>query len=169
MDSPPKKISVLFVCMGNICRSPAAEGVFAEYVRRAGHEDIFHIDSAGTLDYHTGSLPDDRMCMAAARRGYKLQSFARQVSSADLGHFDLVLAMDHTNLDELNQLAGGPRQHIRLFGSFLGSPSASDGAFPAVPDPYYGGVDGFELVLDMIEAACPPLLEHCLALRNRQR
>jgi protein-tyrosine phosphatase len=168
MRTPPEKISVLFVCMGNICRSPAAEGVFAEYVRRAGQDAHFHIDSAGTLDEHSGSLPDDRMCMVAALRGYKLQSRARQVTTADLGNFDLVLAMDHNNLDELNQLGGGPRDHIRLFGSFLDQ-SPGGGAGPAVPDPYYGGMDGFELVLDMIESACPSLLEFCLALRKSHR
>lgn len=166
MGSSPEKVKVLFVCMGNICRSPAAEGVFSEYVRRAGHDASFHIESAGTLDYHAGSLPDVRMQEAAARRGYRLQSRARQVTNADLQNYDLVLAMDHDNLDELNQIAGSPREHIRLLGSFSG-PAVAGASAPAVPDPYYGGMDGFELVLDMIESACPALLEHCLALRKQ--
>ena len=154
--------------MGNICRSPAAEGVFIEYVRRAGHADGFHIDSAGTIGYHSGALPDDRMQVAAVRRGYRLESRARQINKRDLENFDLVLAMDHDNLRELQQLAGGPREHVRLFGSFIGKAANGDAAL-SVPDPYYGGIDGFELVLDMIESACPALLEHCLAIRNRQR
>ena len=155
---------LLVVCLGNICRSPAAEGLFSEYVRRAGHDASFHIDSAGTLDYHAGSLPDVRMQKAAARRGYLLQSRARQVTKADLKNFDLVLAMDHDNLDELNQIAGSPREHIRLLGSFLGQ-AVPETAVPVVPDPYNGDMDGFELVLDIIESACPALLEHCLAIR----
>lgn len=157
-----EKIKVLFVCMGNICRSPAAEGVFAEYVRKSGYEDRFDIDSAGTLDYHTGSLPDERMRQAANRRGYKLLSRARQVTKSDLEEFDLVLAMDNTNLQELNQLAGGKRPHICLFGRFL--VTGSDHPVPSVPDPYYGGMNGFEKVLDMLESGCPVLLEHCLTL-----
>jgi len=162
------KIKVLFVCMGNICRSPAAEGVFIEYVRRAGHAALFHIDSAGTIDFHTGALPDQRMQEAAARRGYSLQSRARQVTRADLENFDLVLAMDHNNLAVLHQLASAPREHIRLFGSFL-EQAAPGSTVPSVPDPYYGGMDGFELVLDMIELACPSLLGHCLALPRSHR
>jgi len=157
-----EKIKVLFVCMGNICRSPAAEGVFAEYVRRAGHQDRFHIDSAGTLDYHTGSLADERMRLVANRRGYKLLSRARQVNKSDLDEFSLVVAMDHTNLQELYQLAGSQRPHIRLFGSFL--VPATSLTIPSVPDPYYGGMDGFEKVLDMLESGCPTLFEQCLAL-----
>jgi protein-tyrosine phosphatase len=161
-------VKVLFVCMGNICRSPAAEGVFIEYVRRAGQEAIIQVDSAGTLDYHTGSLPDERMRKVAASRGYSLQSRARQVRPADLDQFDLVLAMDHTNLAELCKLDGKSRTHVRLFGSYL-QDAAANGVAPAVPDPYYGGIDGFELVLDMIESACPALLEHCLAIHRERR
>ncbi len=146
--------------MGNICRSPAAEGVFAEYVRRAGYQERFHIDSAGTLDYHSGSLADERMRQAASRRGYELLSRARQVNKSDLDEFCIVLAMDRTNLQELNQLAGGQRTHIQLFGSFL--VPATSRTIPSVPDPYYGGMDGFEKVLDMLESGSPALLAHCL-------
>ena len=161
-------VKVLFVCMGNICRSPAAEGVFIEYVRRAGHEELIRIDSAGTLDYHVGSLPDERMREVAATRGYKLQSRARQVRSEDIENFDLVLAMDHKNLNELVSLAGRPREHVRLLGSYLPDILRQVNA-PEVPDPYYGGMAGFELVLDMIESACPALLDQCLTIhRERQ-
>ncbi len=162
-----EKVKVLFVCMGNICRSPAAEGVFIEYLRRSGYDELFHIDSAGTIGYHTGSLPDERMQEAAIRRGYRLESRARQVNKLDMENFDLVLAMDHNNLGDLQQLAGEARDHIRLLGSFL-EQVASGNAAPPVPDPYYGGKDGFELVLDMIESACPALLDYCLAIRRHQ-
>ena len=164
MDEPVK---VLFVCMGNICRSPAAEGVFIEYVRRAGHETLIRIDSAGTLDYHAGSLPDERMRDVAATRGYNLQSRARQVRSEDIDSFDLVLAMDHKNLYDLVSLADQPREHVRLLGSYLPD-ILRQGTAPEVPDPYYGGMAGFELVLDMIESACPALLEHCLAIHRKR-
>jgi protein-tyrosine phosphatase len=158
------KISVLFVCMGNICRSPAAEGVFREHVRRAGLHGSIHIDSAGTIDYHTGSLPDERMRKAAARRGYRLDSKARQVCPGDFEAFDLLVAMDRTNLDDLRRIAGRQYEHVHLLGRYL----ATTGDVPSVPDPYYGGNEGFELVLDMIESACPQLLQHCLELRGGQ-
>ena len=99
----------------------------------------------------------------AARRGYALQSRARQVNKHDLEKFDLVLAMDQQNLDELQQLAGGPREHVRLFGSFL---IPAGGIAPPIPDPYTGGMRDFEKVLDMIELACPALLAHCLTIRH---
>ena len=152
--------------MGNICRSPAAEGVFREYVSRSGYQDMFHIASAGTLHYHAGSLPDERMRRAAAQRGYRLESHARQVKAADLSEFDLVLAMDNTNLDHLHELVGKAHAHVQLFGSFL---EQSGGGAPSIPDPYHGSMDGFELVLDMIESACPSLLQYCLAIRNKSR
>lgn len=136
--------------------------MFRDYVRRAGHDEIFYIDSAGTIDEHAGSLPDERMRRAASGRGYRLESRARQVTVADFSEFDLVLAMDHTNLDDLQQLAGRPHGHVRLFGSFI-----EPGGELSVPDPYYGGMDGFELVLDMIESGCQPLLQYCLTLRNQ--
>lgn len=165
MSNRAEKIKVLFVCLGNICRSPAAEGVFSDYVRRTGHAARFHIDSAGTLGHYPGALPDDRMQEAAARRGYRLESRARKVNAADLENFDLVLAMDHENLADLQQLAGKQSTHIRLLGSFLDE-AATRGIVPPVPDPYSGGLGDFERVLDMIETACPALLQYCLNLRN---
>lgn len=155
--------AVLFVCLGNICRSPAGEGVFRRYVERRGCADRFRIDSAGTSDYHNGQRADRRMREAAARRGYELDSRARQVTRADLEEFDLVIAMDRDNLRELERLASGPRDNIRLLGAFLpehegGNPSQA----PEVPDPYFGGAEGFEGTLDMIERACPALFAAAL-------
>ena len=147
--------------MGNICRSPAAEGVFRHYVQKAGHEDLIEIDSAGTLGYHQGSLPDHRMQEAAINRGYKLDSIARQVIRNDITDFDLIVAMDQDNLRELTNISDATDSHIRLLGSFLVNNEDSTLVQP-VPDPYYGGHDGFETVLDIIESACPAILDHCL-------
>ena len=155
-----KKASVLFVCMGNICRSPAAEGVMQTLVKTANAE--IHIDSAGTHGYHVGERSDARMRSAAGKRGIDMTTLARQVVADDLmpGAFDLVIAMDHANLTRLRAIAGGKLgNHVQLFSVFL------DDTWPnEVPDPYYGGNDGFELVLDMLEAGCPKILE---ALRHQ--
>lgn len=161
MMQSTKQVSVLFVCMGNICRSPTGEGVFKHYVFEAGHADKIVIDSAGTIGYHAGGPADARMRAAASSRGYSLDSIARQVRPEDLKQFDLVVPMDHDNLSELENLAGGSRAHIRMLGSFLGGTSGNKDA-AAVPDPYYGGPAGFEAVLDMIESACPAMLSYCL-------
>ena len=155
------QVSVLFVCMGNICRSPTGEGVFQYYIENAGYGDVIHIDSAGTIDYHAGNPADSRMRVAASRRGYSLNSIARQVRPEDIDSFDLIVAMDLDNLMDLQQLAKGPRKHIRMLGTFLDGAETNDLA-RSVPDPYYGGERGFEEVLDMIEDACPRMLEHCL-------
>jgi len=163
------RIKVLFVCMGNICRSPAAEGVFRDYVRRTGQDILIQIDSAGTIGFHAGSPPDQRMQEAASRRGYRLDSLARQVNRDDFGEFDLIIAMDHANLEDLKEITDGAAGHVRLLGSFLDTTGPAD-TIPAVPDPYYGGMDGFEQVLDMIESACPAVLEYCLGIAdNRSR
>ncbi len=162
-----KKVSILFVCMGNICRSPSGEGVFQHYVAAKGYADQFDIDSAGTIAYHTGEPADARMREVAARRGYQLSSCARKVTEQDLDTFDLVVAMDRDNLNEMESMLNGPRQHVRLLGTFLDSYLGNDEA-PCVPDPYYGGTAGFEQVLDMIESACPMLMSHCLELLNNK-
>lgn len=155
------KSSVLFVCMGNICRSPAAEGVFRHYVERQGAAGNFRIDSAGAIDYHNDKPADPRMRAAASRRGYTLTSISRQVTFEDLDEFDLIVAMDRDNLWYLEELAGGPRAHIRLLGSFLPEYRSGAEQAPEVPDPYYGGSQGFEEVLDMIERACPGIHSDC--------
>ena len=162
-----KPIKVLFVCMGNICRSPTGEGVFKHFVDERGLNTRFFIDSAGTIGYHSGANADPRMQEAAAGRGYDLTSVARQVSEEDLNTFDLIVAMDKDNLADLEHRAGGQREHIRLLGSFL--PEVENvGDVPSVPDPYYGGAAGFEEVLDMIESACGGILAHCLTLPTHQ-
>ena len=156
--------SVIFVCMGNICRSPAGEGVFRHLVEQRGLTDAIEIDSAGTIGYHTGNPADARMRASAQRRGYDLTSRARQVTADDLETFDLVVAMDRANYDDLMALGPSGPGRVRMLGSFLPE-SAAGGAVPDVPDPYYGGADGFETVLDMIERACPAILDALLELR----
>jgi len=164
MEGATDRFGVLFVCMGNICRSPAGEAVFRHLAERAGLGERLRIGSAGTTGYHRGEPADARMRAAAARRGYQLASRARQVHAADLEHFDLVVAMDEDNLRLLQRLAGRQRRERRdrltKLGRFL--VEAGDPA-PDVPDPYHGDGEGFERVLDMLEAACPRLLEHCRA------
>ncbi|MEX2354241.1 MAG: low molecular weight protein-tyrosine-phosphatase, partial [Gammaproteobacteria bacterium] len=156
-------VKVLFVCLGNICRSPAAEAVFREYCRRAGHAAAIEVDSAGIIGYHEGAAPDQRMQQAASGRGYRLESVARQVRPGDINEFDLIIAMDYDNLNALREIADSAHGHIRLLGSYIEGVGST---IPAVPDPYYGGDDGFETVLDMLESACPLLLDSCLEFVN---
>ncbi len=160
------KISVLFVCMGNICRSPTGEGVFQHYVEAQGYADQFYIDSAGTIAYHEGEPADVRMREVATKRNYQLNSIARKVTPQDIGKFELIVAMDRDNLNELNTMARASKQHIRLLGSFLDGYDNDDA--PSVPDPYYGGMAGFDQVLDMIESACPNMLSHCLEILSQK-
>ena len=160
------KYSVLMVCMGNICRSPTAEGVLRHLVREAGLDHQIHIDSAGTLDYHAGSPPDQRSQMHAQKRGYDLSSQrARQVAKRDFEKFDLVLAMDWQNLEELQELCPAEHQHkLKRLMEF-----APAGLSDVVADPYYGGHDGFERVLDHVEQACRGLLIHIRAALQQSR
>ena len=146
-----KRYRVLFVCMGNICRSPAAESLFRKMVRAEGLETRIGCDSAGTIDFHRGEPPDERMRAAGARRGIRVGGRARGVVREDLEEFDLVLAMDRENLDELRRLDRGGNRRIRLFCDFVEG-------MEEVPDPYYGGQDGFERVLDLLETGCRALL-----------
>lgn len=150
---------ILFVCMGNICRSPAGEGVMKQLVSARELEDRVEVDSSGTISYHVGHPADARMRQAASKRGYRLDSIARQFHRDDFDAFDLILAMDRSNLEDLRALGQDPdcRAELRLFGSFL-----PDENQPDVPDPYYGGVRGFDQVLDMMEQACPRILDHLL-------
>ena len=148
---------VLFVCTGNICRSPTAEGVFRHAVAAAGLEQKILVDSAGTHGYHLGHPPDRRTQLAAAQRGYDLANLrARQVTGQDFAEFDYILAMDLENLSHLKQLA--PIQHHGKLSLFMEYSNARRGE--EVPDPYYGGTQGFKLVLDMAEDAAAGLLQH---------
>lgn len=154
-------VSVLFVCLGNICRSPTAEAVFRERVIVAGLEAHIRIDSAGTGDWHIGRAPDPRTREAAARRGYQMDTLrARQVSPQDFYEFDVVLAMDNTNLADLQAMQ--PADVNVTLGRFLDYSTAA--SVKEVPDPYYGGEDGFDRVLDLIEGGADGLLD---ALRER--
>lgn len=154
---------ILFVCLGNICRSPTAEVVFRAVASREAPDLVLEIDSAGTAGYHVGELPDQRTRQAAARRGYDLSALrARVVEPDDFEHFDLILAMDRENLRSLEGRAPAhARDRLRLFLEF-----APEAGVTEVPDPYYGGPNGFEDVLDLIEAASRGLIEH---LRRRSR
>jgi protein-tyrosine phosphatase len=145
---------VLFVCMGNICRSPTAEGVMAELLREAGRDDV-ELDSAGTGGWHAGSPPDERATAAAAQRGIELTGAARQVRASDFDEFDLLVAMDRDNRDDLLALAPDEqaRAKVRLLRDYDSGADAPD-----VPDPYYGGERGFEQVLDVVDAGCRGLL-----------
>jgi protein-tyrosine phosphatase len=151
------KVKVLFVCMGNICRSPTAEAVFRQRVEQAGLLEHIHIDSAGTHDYHIGDAPDARTQQAARLRGYDMSKLrGRQVAVADFARFDYVLAMDNANLSILQRLRPRDAQsHLGLFLEFAVKHDERE-----VPDPYYGGADGFERVLDMVEDAADGLLRH---------
>ena len=156
-------MKICFVCMGNICRSPTAEGVMRKLVGEAGLDEKVTIDSAGTGGWHVGELADPRTRAAAARRGLRLVHRARQLTHADLNEFDLVLVMDARNLAHVDHLRQrGGRADVRLLRSF--DASAPHGA--EVPDPYEGGEAGFEEVLDQCERACAGLLAH---VRERLR
>jgi len=147
--------SVLFVCMGNICRSPTAEGVFRATVQQAGLADRLVVDSAGTHGFHVGRPPDRRATLAARRRGYEIGGLrAREVGASDFLRFDYVLAMDEDNLRMLESLRPADyRGHLGLFLDF-----APETGLREVPDPYYGPPEGFDRVLDLIEAASAGLL-----------
>lgn len=154
------KVRILFCCMGNICRSPTAEAVFRHYVEKAGLVERIHIDSAGTHDYHIGEAPDVRTQRAAKQRGYDMSQLrGRQVGVEDFTRFDYVLAMDEANLSILQRLRPGDAQsHLGLFLEFAEHHKERE-----VPDPYFGGAQGFERVLDMVEDAANGLLQHIRA------
>lgn len=158
-----EKVRILFVCLGNICRSPTAEVVFRAVAAREAPDIPLEIDSAGTAGYHVGELPDRRTRQAAARRGYDLSTLrARVVEPDDFEHYDLILAMDRENLRVLEHRAPPEaRRRLRLFLEFAPEAGVSE-----VPDPYYGGPNGFEDVLDLIESAARGLIEH---LRRQAR
>jgi protein-tyrosine phosphatase len=160
-----KHIRVVFVCLGNICRSPLAESVFRHLVRDRGLEDLFEIDSAGTSGYHAGDPPDARSVATARQRGITVEGVSRQVVPEDLRRFDYVVAMDGDNYEVLRRLgdrAGGEARVVRLRDW---DPAELGGD---VPDPYYGGARGFENVHDIVERSCEALLDHLLDELDRR-
>ena len=150
------KYKILFVCLGNICRSSSAEGVMKHLVEEAGLEKQFVIDSAGILSYHQGELPDSRMRAHAARRGYDFVHRSRPVRTCDFEDFDLIIGMDDRNIEDLKERAPSveAERKIRRMTDYCTRYTQAD----YVPDPYYGGAEGFEYVLDLLEDACAGLL-----------
>lgn len=154
-------VKVLFVCLGNICRSPTAHGIFQQLVDRAGLDNHILVDSAGTGDWHVGHAPDSRAQHKALARGYDLSSLrARLVTAQDFAEFDYILGMDDSNMS--NMAPFKPADYAGEFQLFL---SYGDSDYREVPDPYYGGDQGFELVLDLVEEAAAGLLDHIRTTR----
>ncbi|GER30640.1 low molecular weight protein-tyrosine-phosphatase [Striga asiatica] len=163
-----KPFSVLFVCLGNICRSPAAEGVFRHLVKDKGLDSKFYIDSAGTINYHEGDQADPRMRAASKRRGIEITSLSRPIRPSDFRDFDLILAMDRKNREDIldaferwrhkEPLPANADKKVQLMCSYCKKHDETE-----VPDPYYGGPKGFEKVLDLLEDACESLLENIVA------
>ena len=154
-----RKIQILFVCLGNICRSSSAEAVMKQLVQQSGRADQFRIDSAGLIDYHEGEQADPRMRAHAIRRGYVLDSISRPVRTEDFFDFDLIIGMDNRNVDELRHRAPSVEtmQKVHQMTEF-----SRNRLYDYVPDPYYSGAEGFELVLDLLEDACQGLLDACI-------
>ncbi|KAL7618271.1 hypothetical protein Lser_V15G02385 [Lactuca serriola] len=163
-----KPFSVLFVCLGNICRSPAAEGVFTDLVKKRDLSSKFIIDSAGTINYHEGGPADSRMRAASKRRGIEITSISRPIRPSDFKEFDLILAMDKQNKEDIlaalerwsfkEALPADAYKKVKLMCSYCKKHDETE-----VPDPYYGGAQGFEKVLDLLEDACESLLDTILA------
>lgn len=155
-----KKYSILFVCLGNICRSPAAQAVMQRLVDERGLTDRFYIDSAGIGGWHVGDLPDKRMRVHARPRGYELTHRARKVQSSDFEDFDLIVGMDAANIDDLCSLAATIEQQDKVV--MMGDYIRQYPNYDHVPDPYYEGSEGFELVLDLLEDSCDNLLNRII-------
>jgi protein-tyrosine phosphatase len=156
MNTVQPPYSILFVCLGNICRSPAAEIIFRKMVEEAERSEDFHIDSAGTIGYHEGSPPDPRMAEALERNGYTIDGCARQIAEEDLEKFDLIVTMDETNQADVQRLdkSGRLHQKIRPLVSFCRSHTDL-----RVPDPYYGGQRGFDHVIRLLGDGCGGVLD----------
>jgi len=155
MAQPAPLSSLLFVCMGNICRSPSGENVMRKLLEDADLSDRVRCDSAGTIGYHVGNPPDPRMSSAGRKRGYAMTGSARKVTPADLDAFDLILAMDNENFADLERISTPENRHkVKRFCEFCIQYSDTE-----VPDPYYGGAQGFEHVLDLLEDGCSQILK----------
>ena len=157
---------ILFVCLGNICRSPTAEGVMRHMLREAGLADAVEVASAGTGDWHVGHPPDERATAAAGGRGIELSGLARRFEPIDFERFDLVLAMDRQNLEHMRALAPSPETAGKLGLLREHDPLAVESGELEVPDPYYGAGDGFERVLEVVERACKGLIAEVAARRR---
>lgn len=151
-----KPYSILFVCLGNICRSPSAEAVFRALVKKKTAEEDFYIDSAGTSAYHEGEKADQRMQKHAVKRGYDLTSISRQFQPGDFEKFDLIIAMDDTNYYELKEQARSVEEENKIVKM---TDFSRKYEYDHIPDPYFGGAEGFELVLDLLEDAAEGLYE----------
>lgn len=151
-----KKYRILFVCLGNICRSPSAEAVMKQLVSDAGLNERIEVDSAGIIGYHEGEMADPRMRAHAARRGYALESISRPVRSLDFYDFDLIIGMDNRNIDDLKRMAPDLESVAKIHQM---TEYSRNRLYDYVPDPYYSGAEGFELVLDLLEDACQGLLD----------
>ena len=158
------KYNVLFICLGNICRSPAAQAVMQAMVDERGLTDRFYIDTAGIGGWHIGDLPDKRMRVHARPRGYELTHRARKVQSSDFEDFDLIVGMDASNVDDLCNLAMTLEQQDKVV--MMGDYIRQYPNYDHVPDPYYEGSEGFELVLDLLEDACDNLLDRIIEQNN---
>ena len=158
------KYNVLFICLGNICRSPAAQAVLQRMVDERGLTEHFFIDSAGIGGWHIGDLPDKRMRVHARPRGYELTHRARKVQCADFEDFDLIVGMDASNVDDLRSLAATIEQQDKVV--MMGDYIRQYPNYDYVPDPYYEGSEGFELVLDLLEDACDNLLNQIIKQNN---
>ncbi len=155
------KTNLLFVCLGNICRSPAAHAIMEDVVERHGVSDRFNIDSAGLYSGHAGDLPDPRMRAHAIRRGYRLTHRARPVRPSDFDNFDLIIAMDDSNYDRLRDMAPTPEAQLKVVKMI--DYTRRHPYFDCVPDPYYEGAEGFETVLDLLEDATEGLYDSLTA------
>lgn len=155
--SGKRPTKVLFVCLGNICRSPAAEGVMRSIVEEEGRGAEWVIDSAGTGNYHVGDLPDNRMRIHARRRGLELTHRCRQVAPSDFDDFDLIIGMDSQNIANLRRAAPTPEAEAKIMS--MGELLPASGGYDHVPDPYYEGSEGFELVLDLLQEGCRRLYD----------
>ena len=153
-----RPVRVLMVCLGNICRSPAAEGVMLRLIAERGLQGRVEVDSAGTYGGHAGDLPDQRMRVHARRRGYNLTHRSRRITASDFDRFDVIVAMDSGNYSDLRSMAATVEQERKIvhIGRFIRLYPHYD----HVPDPYYEGAEGFETVLDLLEDACDALLTH---------
>ena len=153
----PTNKRILFVCLGNICRSPAAQGIMQSFINEEGLNDKFYLDSAGLYGGHAGDLPDSRMRQHARKRGYILDHISRPVKSTDFQNFDLIVSMDDSNFSRLRSLAPtleDEKKVVRMIDYVKGFPQ-----YHSVPDPYYEGAEGFEIVLDLLEDGCRNMLE----------